>query len=113
MAELVTIARPYAEAAFKLAAESGNYAAWSDMLGLIEAVVRDENIAARIGDPSVDAATLESVLLGKLDGQGRNLVQVLIHNGRLDIISQIKALYEERRREHEGLVEAQIISAMP
>ena len=117
MAELVTIARPYAEAAFKLAAESGNYAGWSDMLALIEAVVRDENIAPRIGDPSVDARTLESVLLGilgaKLDGHGRNLVQVLIQNGRLDIVSQIKALYEERRREHEGVVEAKIISAMP
>ena len=117
MAELVTIARPYAEAAFKLAAESGNYSGWSDMLELIEAVVQDENIAPRIGDPGVPAHTLESVILGilgaKLDGHGRNLVQVLIQNGRLGIVSQIKDLYEDRRREHEGVVEAKIVAAMP
>lgn len=117
MAELITIARPYAEAAFKLAQESGELQRWSDMLELIDAIVRDANIAARIGDPNVDPRALESAILGivgaKLDAQGRNLVQVLVHNNRLSLISQIRALYEERRREHEGIVEAKIISARP
>lgn len=117
MAELVTIARPYAEAAFRVAEESGNYAGWSEMLELIEAVVRDPNIASRIGDPGVDAQSLESTILGilgaRVDGQGRNLVQMLIHNSRLDVVPQLRALYEERRREQEGVVEAKIVSAMP
>jgi F-type H+-transporting ATPase subunit delta len=117
MAELVTVARPYAEAAFKLASESKNFAGWSEMLALVEAVVGDERVASRIGDPGVDDRALESVILGslgaRLDGQGRNLVQVLIQNGRLQLVSQIRALYEERRREHEGVLEATIISAMP
>jgi len=81
MAELVTIARPYAEAAFKLALENKNLAGWSDMLSLLEAVVRDERVASRIGDPNVTDRALESLLLGafgdRLDGQGRNFVQIL------------------------------------
>lgn len=116
MAEPVTVARPYAQAAFKLASESKNFAGWSEMLALVEAVVRDERVASRIGDPGVADRALESVILGalgaRLDGQGRNLVQVLIQNGRLELVSQIRTLYEERRREHEGVLEATIISAM-
>ena len=117
MAELVTVARPYAEAAFKLASEGDALERWSDTLALIEAVVTDESIAARIGDPNVDDRALESLILGiigeRLDGHGRNLVQVLVQNGRLDLVSHIRALFEAQRREHEGLIEARIISAMP
>jgi F-type H+-transporting ATPase subunit delta len=117
MAELVTVARPYAEAAFKLAREESALERWSDTLALIEAVVTDENIAARIGDPNVEDRALEGLILGvlgeRVDGHGRNLVQVLVQNGRLDLVSHIRALYEEQRREHEGLIEARIISAMP
>jgi F-type H+-transporting ATPase subunit delta len=117
MAELVTIARPYAEAAFKLARETESLQRWSDMLALIEAVATDESVATRIGDPSVDDRALESVMLGalgeRLDGPGRNFVQVLIQNGRLDVVSDVRALFEEQRREHEGVVEAKIISALP
>ena len=117
MAELATIARPYAEAAFRLALENRNLAGWSDMLALLGGVVADETIASRIGDPNVDDRALESLLLGvfgdKLDGQGRNFLQVLIHNGRLLLLPQIREQYEELRRENEGVLEARIISALP
>ena len=117
MAELATIARPYAEAAFRLGLEANNLERWSDMIALIEAVVIDESVAVRIGDPNVDDSALESLILGalgeRLDGNGRNFVQVLIQNGRLDLVSQIRMQYDELRRQHEGVVEARIISAMP
>ena len=117
MAELATIARPYAEAAFKLALEGGNLQQWSDTLELIDTVVRAEEIASRIGDPNVAEHALESLLLGimgdRLDGHGRNLVQVLTQNGRLELMPQVRALYEELRREHEGVAEAKVISALP
>lgn len=116
MAELVTIARPYAEAAFKLGLEGTNLASWSEMLGLLEMVVSDENVARLIGDPKVDDQALEGLILGalgeRLDGHGRNLVQLLIENGRLDLVSHIREQYEELRRENEGVLEARIISAM-
>ena len=117
MAELVTVARPYAEAAFKLALESQSLAKWSEMLELIEAVVRDENFAARISDPNVDDRALESMILGtlgdRLDGHARNFVQLMIHNARLALTPHIRTLFEELRREHEGVLEATIISALP
>ena len=117
MAELATIARPYAEAAYKLALENRNLAGWSDMLSMLGGVVADETIASRIGDPNIDDRALESLLLGifgdKLDGQGRNFLQVLIHNGRLMLLPQIRMQFEELRREHEGVVEATIVSALP
>jgi F-type H+-transporting ATPase subunit delta len=117
MAEPVTVARPYAEAAFKLALEGGHLAQWSDMLALVEAVVRDEQVASRIGDPNVDEHALESFILGtlgdRLDGQGRNFVQVLVANGRLTLVPQIRALFDELKRSHEGVLEATVISALP
>lgn len=117
MAELATVARPYAEAAFRLAVERGNSAQWSDMLGLINGIVHDEQFASRIGDPNVNEGALEALILGalgeRLDGNGRNFVQVLIQNGRLELVGQIRELYEELRRKHEGVVEATIVSALP
>jgi F-type H+-transporting ATPase subunit delta len=117
MAEPVTIARPYAEAAFRLALDSGRLAQWSDMLGLVEAVVRDEQVGTRIGDPNVEEQALEGLILGalgeRLDGQGRNLVQVLVGNGRLELVPHIRALFDELKREHEGVLEATLISALP
>nr|AIA11455.1 ATP synthase delta (OSCP) subunit [uncultured bacterium] len=102
MAELVTVARPYAEAAFKLARETGTLERWSDMLALIEAVVTEEHVAARIGDPNVEDRALES-----------NLVQVLIENGRLELVPHIHTLFDALRREQEGVLDARIISALP
>ena len=117
MAELATVARPYAEAAFRLALESQNLAKWSDMLELVAAVVRDEDFAARINDPNVDDRALESLVLGtlgdRLDGHARNFVQLLIQNARLELVPHIRSLFEELRREHEGVLEATIISALP
>ena len=117
MAEPITVARPYAEAAFRLAQESSNLGRWSEMLEMIEAVVTEPTLASRIGDPNVEARALESAILGilggRLDGQARNFIQVLIGNERLNLVSHIRALYEERRREHEGVLEAKVISAMP
>ena len=117
MAEPVTIARPYAEAVFKLAREKSNLARWTEMLALLETVAKDEQVRSCIGDPNVSGEQLESLILGavggRLDGHGRNLVQVLIHNGRLELVPEIRSLYEELRREQERVVEATIVSALP
>ena len=117
MAELATIARPYAEAAFRSALEQRNLPGWSDTLALLGTVVADQTVAAHIDDPNIDDRALESQLLGifgdRLDGQGRNFLQVLVQNRRLLLLPQIRTQYEELRREHEGVLEARIVSAMP
>ena len=124
MAEPVTIARPYAEAVFKLACEgnaTGTLTAWSDALANIDGVVADARVQACISDPKVSAQQLEALVLGvlsvvmsdKLSGDGRNFVQVLVQNNRLDLMPLIRAHYEALKREKEGVLEAKIISALP
>lgn len=115
MAETVTIARPYAEAAFRLAREENTLAQWSGMLALLELVVKDERVDRCIGDPNVSSRQLESLVLGvcgeQLDGAGRNFVQALVNNERLGVMPEIRALFEDFKREQEGILEAQITSA--
>ena len=115
MAETVTIARPYAEAAFRLARERGDLDRWSQMLHLLDLVVQDEHIARGIGDPNFTNRQLEKLVLGvcgeQLDGAGRNFVQVLVDNDRLGVVPAIRVLFEDLKREQKGILEAQITSA--
>ena len=115
MAELVTVARPYAEAAFRLAREKSAFDQWSDMLGLLAAIVQDERIARSIGDPNMSGRQLESLIVdiggNRLDDAGKNFVHVLTHNNRLAVLPAIHELFQKLRLEHESVVEAQIHSA--
>ena len=115
MAESVTIARPYAEAAFKLAREKNQLEAWSQMLRLLDLVVQDAAVARSISDPNVSSEKLQGLILSvcgeQLDGAGRNFVQVLEHNSRLTLLPEIRAMFEALRLEHEGVLEAEIYSA--
>jgi F-type H+-transporting ATPase subunit delta len=117
MAELVTIARPYAEAVFKLAREQSSLGSWSEALALLEAVIQEADVKALLRDPNVSTRELEGLVLGalgdRLPGSARNLVQVMLANGRLELVPQVRALYEVLRREHESVVQAQIIAALP
>ena len=115
MAEASTIARPYAEAVFKLADAEGKLAEWSGVLANIAAVAADERIRAAVSDPNLSAAKIAglfiSVLSGKLSGDAENLVRVLAENGRLDVLAEIRTQYEILRNEREGVVEAEVHTA--
>ena len=115
MAEPVTIARPYAEAAFKLAREQNALAAWADAISLIDDVIQDPQIQTLIGSPDITGPALEALLLGvvgdRIPGEARNFVQVLVMNRRLDVMPFIRQLFEELKREQEGVLEATVISA--
>jgi F-type H+-transporting ATPase subunit delta len=117
MAEPVTVARPYAEAVFKLASEANALAAWSDAIANIDGVVADARVQTCITDPNVSAQQLEGLVLGvvgdKLSGEARNFVQVLVANNRLDLMPLIREHFEALKREKEGVLEAKIISALP
>jgi len=115
MAEPSTIARPYAEAVFKLADGAGKLAEWSVALANLTAVAADERMRAVAGDPNLSAAKVAglfiSVLAGKLPADGENFVRVLADNGRLDVLEEIRAQYEALKNEREGVVEAEVVSA--
>ncbi|MGZ8269800.1 MAG: F0F1 ATP synthase subunit delta [Methylophilus sp.] len=115
MAELSTIARPYAVAAYKLAKEKKALAKWSEMLGFAGAVANDVQIKAYINDPKVLSAELEATFLkvcgDKLNENGQNLIKVLVEYGRLSILPEISAAFEALKAQDEGTLDAQIVAA--
>lgn len=115
MAEPTTVARPYAEAAFRLADEAGALAKWSDMLGALAQVAEDQRVREAIADPKVSHAKVAglfiSILSGKLDGQAENFVRVLAENDRLGLLPEIRIQFEALKNEREGVVEAEVLSA--
>jgi F-type H+-transporting ATPase subunit delta len=115
MAEPSTIARPYAEAVFKLADSQGALAKWSEMLAALAAVAADERIRAAIKDPNLPDAKVAglfiSTLSGRLNGDAENFVRVLAENGRLELLPEIRSQYEALKNEREGVMEADVYSA--
>jgi F-type H+-transporting ATPase subunit delta len=115
MAEPSTIARPYAEAAFRLADGQGKLADWSAALAYLAAVAADARVKAAVGDPNLPAAKVAglfiSILAGKLTGETENFVRVLAENGRLDVLAEIRTQYEVLKNQREGTVEAEVYTA--
>jgi F-type H+-transporting ATPase subunit delta len=115
MAERNTIARPYAEAAFRTADSSGKLPEWAAMLAALAEVAGNERVKAAIADPNLPAPKVAgvfiSILAGKLTGEAENLVRVLAENTRLELLPEIRVQFEALKDEREGVVEAQIISA--
>jgi len=115
MAEPSTIARPYAEAAFRLADAQGKLADWSATLANLAAVAADARVRAAIDDPNISAAKVAglfiAVLAGKLTGESENFVRVLAENGRLEVLAEIRTQYEALKNEREGMVEAEVTTA--
>jgi F-type H+-transporting ATPase subunit delta len=117
MAELTTIARPYAEAAFRLAQQQGALPQWSQMLGLVSQVAADPQMAAALDNPKLTAADKEALLLkvcgDSLDNYGRNFVRVLVDADRIGVLPQIAALFDGLRDDAEGVARARIDTAFP
>ena len=115
MAEPSTIARPYAEAAFRLADAQGKLAEWSVALANLAAVAADARVRGAVGDPNLPAAKaaglIIAVLAGKLSGEAENFVRVLAENGRLDVLAEIRTQYEALKNEREGTIEAEVYTA--
>jgi len=115
MAEAVTIARPYAVAAFRLAKENNALASWSDMLGFAAAVASDARMKAYIDDPKVGAGDLERVFLSvcgnKLNAPVTNLVKLLVEYGRISILPDVLSAFEDLKAQDEGVLEAEITAA--
>ena len=115
MAEISTIARPYAVAAYKLGKEQKALAKWSEMLGFATQVANDTKMQAYINDPKVVASDLQATFLkvcgDKLNANAQNLIKVLVEYGRVSILPAISAAFEELKALDEGVLEAQIIAA--
>lgn len=115
MAELATVARPYAEAAFELARDRQALPVWSEMLRFAATIVGDERVARALDNPRLDSAAKESLLLSiggdRFNDEGRNFVRVLVEGERVGLLPQIAAMFETLKNEAEATANATIESA--
>lgn len=117
MADLSTLARPYAKAAFELARDSGQFKAWGEALAALSAAVRAPELDRLIGHPALRKADLAEALSRavetQLGAQGKSLVRLLVENGRVRTAPFIAEQFEALRAEAEARVDVEIVSAAP
>ena len=115
MADRLTVARPYARAAFAQA--GSNLGAWSEALGRAAAAVGDARVRALFGSPKVSAQQLAGLVADvagpSLDQNGRNFLQLLAENGRLQFLPEMAQLFDQLKAEAERVVDVSITSAAP
>jgi F-type H+-transporting ATPase subunit delta len=117
MAESVTIARPYAQAVFRLARESKSLKAWSDRLQRLAAIAQDAEMTKVVGNPKFSARQVADLFVS-LSGEPGNkeltsFIGILAENERLDVLTQIQEIYEQLKSKDEGVKEAVISTAFP
>ena len=114
MAELATIARPYAEALFRSSADAGLVA----QVAALASVASDPGLRQFADSPKVAVEQVEGVLVGVLAGQGvtlssaaQNLLRTVLDNGRLAALPEIAAQYHALVSAQSGVSDAIVQSA--
>lgn len=114
MAELATIARPYAEALFRVA-KGGNLSAWSDLVSEMAQAAAHPEVKAFVQNPALSdqqiVTTFASVLKTPLTAEAHNFVSALVQNGRLALLPEIAAQFHALKNAQEGAADAEITSA--
>ncbi|KZE33561.1 ATP synthase F1 subcomplex delta subunit [Crenobacter luteus] len=117
MAELTTVARPYAEAVYSLASEAQRLDQWSEALRWLAAMVQNPEVAEYAANPKHTAQEVEALMLEVLgeraDGEVKNFVRTLIENSRLTLLPQIAHQFELLKAQAEGAVDATVETAFP
>ncbi len=115
MAELSTLARPYARAAFEYARDNDQIAQWAEQLEVVSAVAADSTLVAVFNDPSLtyeqQAKTLCDVCGDALGDPVRNFIAVLASNKRLALLPEVYLLFTEHKANLEQTVEVEVVSA--
>ncbi|MBV1908735.1 MAG: F0F1 ATP synthase subunit delta [Kangiellaceae bacterium] len=115
MAELTTLARPYAKAAFEFAIDAKQLPEWSEMLNFASLVVGDEAMQELLTSPHLTKDDQQEAMLkvcsDKLNDKAVNFIKLLAQNGRLVALPEIEVLFNFLRSEFEKTVKAQITSA--
>ena len=115
MAELTTIARPYAKAAFEIAVDKNNLSGWSKMLGLAAWVSQQDAVEPLFTSPALSyvqlAENFNQIISEDQDQQGANFITYLAKNKRLQILPEISALFESYKADYEKAVDVEIATA--
>ena len=114
MSDLITVARPYAKAAFDFAVEHQAIDRWQSMLAFAAEVVRTPQLADLLSGAIASekaAATVNAVCGDQLDAHGQNLVKVMATNGRLTALPAVLESFIQLRDAYEATAEVDVISA--
>lgn len=114
MAELATVARPYAEALFRVA-QGGNLQAWSELVSEMAQVAALPEVKTLADNPRITdiqvAETFLSVLKSAINAEAKNFVNALVENGRLTLLPEIAVHFHELKNAQQGSADAEIVSA--
>jgi F-type H+-transporting ATPase subunit delta len=114
MAELATVARPYAEALFRVA-KAGNLAQWSDLVSELAQIGSHSEVLAYARNPKVSdsevIATIQALLKSPLNAEANNFLSMLIENGRIELLPEIGTQFQLLKNSAEGAADAEITSA--
>ena len=115
MAEIATLARPYANAVFDVARQTGDLDRWSRMLALLGAAAANSIMQALLTAPEVGeeqkAYRLCEVCGEELNVAGKRFAQVLAANKRLPLLPEIQSQFEALRAEEQSTLDVQDTSA--
>lgn len=119
MAEISTIARPYAEALYQVAKE-GDIEWWADLVSQMADVAGNPDMQAVISNPKLSTVQIYDVFAGVLGAMGwllkgppENFASILIRNGRLGIMPEIALQFHALKNAGQGSADAAIFSAFP
>ncbi len=115
MAEITTVARPYAEAVFRFARDAGLLAAWSEFLAKLALIAGNKEMRGMVSSPRFSVAQVQSLLLellGKeVSPQEVNFITAVLENRRFSVLPSIAEQFEILKAESEGQVDAQVETA--
>lgn len=114
MAELATVARPYAEALFRVA-QQGDMAAWSELVSQLAQVGANPDVQAFAANPKLTAtdlvATLASLVKAPMTVEAQNFLTMLAENGRIALLPEIGTQFQALKNAQLGAADADIASA--
>ncbi len=115
MAELTTLARPYAKAAFEVAREANDLDSWSSALDVAAVVSQQASVAKLLDSPTLTAEQKVTVLTDvcgdELTAKVKSFIAVLAENKRLGLLSSIRDLFENLKAQQEKFSDVQVVSA--
>ncbi|MFD1216776.1 MULTISPECIES: F0F1 ATP synthase subunit delta [Microbulbifer] len=117
MAELSTLARPYAKAAFAYAQQSSDLSGWSTALATAAAVSQNEKVGELLDNPQLTSEARAEKFLS-VCGEGfdlskQNFIKLLAENHRLSLLPEISELFEDLKAQAEATLEVEVTSARP
>lgn len=117
MAELVTLARPYAKASFEVACSEGRLQEWQTMLNVAGAVTLQDKVQSVLSSPALTGEQHANLMLqicgDALDAKMANLVRALAGNKRLSLLPEIAMQFSELKAQQEKTLAVDIASAFP